>query len=136
MKIRARLLLSDDSTLVKNNLKRLFLHMDNIDIYEAEDVDSTIKQLDALKPDILLLDLKMPGGSGTDVLEYLRYFSHKPVIIILTNFAEKENRERCLKMGAHYFFDKSEEHKDAIGLIKRIADASTLGVQIQKEESR
>ena len=131
---RSRLLLADDSALVKNNLKRLFSNIPNIDIYEANDVDSAKNQLDTVHPDIILLDLKMPGGSGLDVLDYLRVSSIDPVIIVLTNFAGEDNRDKCLQLGADYFFDKSEQHKEAIELVRRIVSESGTDVFKQNEQ--
>lgn len=119
-----KILLADDSTLVKNNLKRLLATLENIEIYDSHDVDSTKKQLKKSDPQVLLLDLKMPGGSGFDVLEYIQQSSIDPIVIVLTNVATEENRKKGLRKGAHYFFDKAKEYKEAVRQVDELKKRS------------
>lgn len=114
--------LADDSTLVRNNMVRLLKSIKNIQISQSNDFDSTISMLSEIKPDILLLDIRMPNGSGYDILDFLKKECIKSIIIILTNYATEENRQKAFDKGADYFFDKSKEHRSAIKKIQQIVE--------------
>ncbi len=118
------LLIADDSTLVKKNIKRLLNGLTNLEIHDSENIQDTKSKIDTLSPDILILDLKMPDGNGYEVLNYTNTLSKKPVVIILSNFASDDTIQRCLDDGADYFFDKSKEHVKAISVIKDIIKVS------------
>ena len=60
-----------------------------------------------LMPDVLILDMAMPGGNGFDVLQAVKQRPSAPLVIVLTNYPAY--RQRCLDAGADYFFDKSAE---------------------------
>ena len=116
-----KLLLADDSPLLRENLQKLMRAVDAINhIYESEDVPATIEAIDNHQPEVIILDLKMPGGSGFDVLEHLRQLQSSPIIIVLTNYATDYNREKCIRLGAKYFFDKSNEFEKVIEVLKSL----------------
>jgi Response regulator containing a CheY-like receiver domain and an HTH DNA-binding domain len=51
----------------------------------------------------------MPGGSGVDVLKYIKKEQPSTVVIILTNYPYPQYRQECMDEGANFFFDKSIE---------------------------
>ena len=118
------ILVADDSTLVRNNLRRLLLSNQKCEVFESKDVASTKSQLADRKPDILLLDLKMPGGSGFDVLCELHESTVGPVVVVLTNLALDENRTKCFEYGVRRFYDKSKEYKQAVEFVHGILEGS------------
>ncbi len=117
-----KLLIADDSTLVRKNIKRLLQNITSLSIIESTTAKSTINKIEEYNPDILLLDLRMPEGSGYDVLKYLRDKTIKPVIIVLTNSSDGLSRKKCFEDGCDYFFDKAKEHKDAVRLVKEFVN--------------
>jgi CheY-like chemotaxis protein len=61
-------------------------------------------------PDILILDINLPGMNGIEMLKRIRKdFNSNPVIIMLTNNTIPDYREACLALGANYFLDKSKD---------------------------
>ena len=122
MKQKTCLLLADDSTLVRNNLKRLLGDQEDLEIFEARDYDDACRMLKRHEPDIILLDLRMPGGNGLDVIDFINTMPKKPVIIVLSNIATEESRNKCISKGADYFFDKTREHRNAIELIRKLSE--------------
>jgi DNA-binding NarL/FixJ family response regulator len=70
----------------------------------------------------VVLDISMPGGSGMYVLETVKKDRPVPVVIMLTNFAHDQYRQKCLQLGADYFFDKSTEFERVIEVLRGISN--------------
>lgn len=64
-----------------------------------------------LNPDVVILDLHMPGGSGLDVLKTMPRDHGTPTVIVLTNDSYPQYRKKCLESGAGFVFDKSTEFR-------------------------
>ena len=71
----------------------------------------------SLRPDIMTLDLRMPGMSGIQVLEVLRNERLTPIVIMLTGMTEMEYQRKCLELGAKYFFHKTTEFEKVIEIL-------------------
>jgi DNA-binding NarL/FixJ family response regulator len=100
----------DDSPIVRERLISLLSELPGVDIVgEAETAFEAIQSIRRLRPAVVILDISMPGGSGIQVLETIRREKQVPLIIMLTNFTHEPYRQRCFKLGADYFFDKSNE---------------------------
>jgi len=95
--------------LRKSLLKLLDVNDFPIQFVESDTIFSTIRAIEVENPDVLILDLRMPGGSGLDVLNYLRSKGKTIRTIVLTNQNCNFYREQCLDLGADYFFDKALE---------------------------
>jgi two-component system LytT family response regulator len=81
-----RVLIADDERLARDEIRRLLrAHPDVVVAGEATNVEDTIAAVAALDPDVLLLDIRMPGGTGFDVLERL---DHVPAVIFTTAYDE------------------------------------------------
>jgi len=111
------ILLADDSELIRENLKKLLRQrMVEGTISESFDVASTIHMIEATLPQVLILDIQMPGGSGLDVLSYISHTQKSILVLVLTNHSTHYYKDRCLSAGADHFFDKSEEFMKVIEL--------------------
>jgi len=105
-----KVFIADDSQIVRERLVSLLSELSGVDVVgEAETAFEAIQSIRRLKPAVVILDISMPGGSGIQVLEAIRKDKAVPLIIMLTNFTHEPYRQRCLKLGADYFFDKSNE---------------------------
>ncbi len=114
-----KVLIADDSSLLRKNLRKLLAPVQTIEtIVESHSVLSTIKQVEVEKPDVVILDIQMPDGSGIDVLTFLNSKDPKPLTIILTNFPSENNKHYCIERGADYFFDKSNEYEQVITVLE------------------
>lgn len=82
--IRLRTLIVDDSRLARDELKTLLAGNDQIEIVaEADDVDRAVAIAERVRPDLILLDIQLPQGSGFDVLERL---SQVPAVVFCTAY--------------------------------------------------
>jgi DNA-binding NarL/FixJ family response regulator len=73
------------------------------------------------KPDVVILDIRMPGMGGIEVLEALRQRDVTPTVLVLTNFPYPVYRKRCHELGAKFFFDKSTEFVEAVEALRAVA---------------
>ncbi|HNH29510.1 MAG TPA: response regulator transcription factor [bacterium] len=118
-----RILIADDSALVYERLSSLIheSHKNLELVGHAETATDAISQALMKKPDVVILDIKMPGGNGIEVLKKLKSEPKPPMIIMFTQYPYPQFRDRCLQYGADYFFDKTSEF-DRIGdVLEKIA---------------
>jgi DNA-binding NarL/FixJ family response regulator len=86
---------------------------------QAENVAEAISAIRILKPDVVILDILMPGGSGIKVLQNIKQAGAGPMVIILTNYPYPVFRQKCLQAGADFFLDKSTEFDQIPELIEQ-----------------
>lgn len=102
--------IADDSLVVRERLVAMLSELAGTKVVgQAGNVSTAISQIRKLKPDIVILDIKMPGGSGIDVLQNIKQAEAAPVVIILTNYPFPGYRQKCLQAGADLFLDKTTE---------------------------
>src|SRR4030042_5409703 len=110
-----KVFIADDSLEVRKRIISILSDLQKIDIIgEAENVQEAINTIQELKPDVVILDIRMPGGSGIDVLKKIKKINHVPVIIMLTNYPHSQYRKKCMEAGADFFFDKSRDFEEIV----------------------
>ncbi|MCX6151814.1 MAG: response regulator transcription factor [Ignavibacteriales bacterium] len=113
--------ISDDSPIVRVRLAHIFDEVKGINIIgEAKNVQESIDLINQLKPDVVILDISMPGGSGIDVLKNIKNNNHSIKVIILTNYPYPQYKKICMDNGADYFLDKSNEFNKVVDIFKEI----------------
>lgn len=121
-----KILIADDSDIVRKRLVDIF-RMPGVaySVLEARSAEEAIKHLEREDPDIAILDIQMPGGSGIDVLRHIRVTTTGAVVIMYTSYPYPQYRERCMAEGADYFFDKTTESRELIETIQKIINSKT-----------
>jgi DNA-binding NarL/FixJ family response regulator len=116
-----RVLIADDSVIVRERLVSLLADLHGIEVIgQAEDAIEALTLAVKLKPDVAILDLRMPKGSGADVLFDLKKLDPAPKVIMLTNYPHVENKKKCIDGGADHFFDKSTEFQRVVSVLKEM----------------
>jgi DNA-binding response OmpR family regulator len=95
------LLVDDDQSIL--NFARLKLRASNYEVVTAMTGQGALTMIESQKPDIMVLDLKMPGVGGLEVLKVLRGSSELPVIVVS---ATSELAEEAIRLGANTFMPK------------------------------
>lgn len=114
-----RILIADDSAVVRERLINLLTDLRGIEVVgQAEDAIEARILAEKLRPDVAILDLRMPKGSGADVLRDIKMLDPTPKVIMLTNYPHPENRKKCIDRGADYFFDKSIEFQRVVSVLR------------------
>ena len=115
-----KVLIIDDSPHVLASLASLAGRLTNVEVAGlAEDGEQGLELFAQLAPDIVLLDLELPGMGGIEVLKRIRQLDSTCLIIVLTSYAFAPLRERCMSLGADYFLDKAAEFLVAIRLLEK-----------------
>ena len=105
-----RVYVVDDSPLVRERLVALLSEIDGVDVIgTADNAEEGIAGISREKPEVAILDIRMPAGSGISVLEAVKSGADAPTVIMLTNYPYPQYRKKCMEAGADYFFDKSSE---------------------------
>jgi len=110
-----RVLIVDDSEVLVQRLTARLAEVAELEIVgHASTVPDAVREIHRAKPDVVILDIRLPGGSGLDVLEGMKKDQWQPIVIVLSNYSDRQYRRKCLQSGARFFFDKSAEfHKVA-----------------------
>jgi DNA-binding NarL/FixJ family response regulator len=88
---------------------------------EAHDAANAIEQARSLKPDVVLLDLRMPGASGIQAVRRMREQSVDSAVIILTSYGDQAYVRQALEAGADGYLLKSSRPEDLIASIRSAA---------------
>jgi NarL family two-component system response regulator YdfI len=120
-------LIADDHAIVRDGL-RLILEIpaDIAVVGTASDGQEALAQVDALSPDVLLLDLRMPGMSGLEVMEVLSQQNRDVHVVILTTYNEPELMVDALQMGALGYLLKDTDRETLYGTIRAAAEGKSL----------
>lgn len=117
---KIRIFIADDSLIVRERLVTMLDELAGIEIVgQAENVAEAVSGIRNLQPDVVILDIRMPGGSGFKVLRKIKQAEAGPMVIILTNFPYPGYRQRYLQAGADFFLDKSTEFAQIPDLLER-----------------
>lgn len=68
-----------------------------------------VRNIGAAQPDLVILDLTLAIGNGMEVLRQVKLQGFSGMVIVLTNYAYPQYRNKCMGLGADYFLDKSQE---------------------------
>ena len=122
-----RIVLVDDQTLVRSGIRGLLGLTADIDVIgEASDGNQAIEVITNLKPDVVLLDIRMPHCSGIDVIKALKEKSSLPPCILLTTFDDDEVLLEGMRAGAKGFLLKDISLERLAESIRLVASGSTL----------
>ena len=119
--------LVDDQTLVRQGIRSLLELSDSIRVVaEAGDGMQAIEVIPRVKPDVVLLDMRMPGMSGLDVLNALAGTNQLPPTIILTTFDDDQLVLAGLKAGARGYLLKDVSLDQLVDAVKTVAAGGSL----------
>jgi two-component system nitrogen regulation response regulator NtrX len=108
--LKAKILIIDDEELIRSSLKK-YLEREGYDVSTAQSGEEGLEVFTSEKPDIVLLDLHLPGTGGLAVLESLKNIRKDIVVIIISAHGDIETAVSTIKMGAYDFIEKPFELK-------------------------
>ncbi len=117
-----RVLIADDAAVVRERLVAMVSEIPGVAVVaEAGCVQETLRAVREHKPQVVILDLSMPDGSGLDVLAQMRREQLEAVVLVLTNYPYQEYELLARERGASAFLDKSREFMKVTELVRDLA---------------
>jgi len=122
-----RVFIVDDSAFIRARLITMLCSFEEIEIIgQTEDASVASESIRRLKPDIVILDIRLKGGSGIDVLLNIKEDRLAPITIMLSNHPHPQYRDRSRSAGADFFFDKSSEFDKIIDVVKQLTSEQAV----------
>jgi two-component system response regulator NreC len=130
---------ADDHPVVRSGLRRVLEERGRFDVVaEAADVEETLRKVNAFKPDVLLLDLMMPGGPSVDAISELHASSQSTRIIVFTVGADLHQVRAALRRGADGFVLNETPAETLLAAVREVARGRTyvepaIGARLARE---
>lgn len=123
-----KVLLIDDTVMILQHLKTILAEVKDITSTESvTSAEEALVLLDGYQPDVMVLDINMPGMSGIEMLRRLHLRRMiKPVVIMLTNNTFAGYRDECMRLGADYFLDKSRDFLLIPSIVEKVKEKNLL----------
>jgi two-component system, OmpR family, phosphate regulon sensor histidine kinase PhoR len=128
-----RVLVVDDELDIREGSERILSRI-GFHLSTAARGDEALQIFERARPDIVLLDLKMPGLDGMEVLQRLRELDPSILVIVITGYATVETAIEAMKQGAYDFIPKPFEPDQLRIVVNRAADKIRLTRETQKLE--
>ncbi|MFE6741112.1 response regulator [Streptomyces tubercidicus] len=117
-----RVLLADDEEMIRHSVRLILRHADGIEVVaEAVDGAGAVRLAAEHRPDVVLLDIRMPVLDGLAAVEPLVALAPAPQVVMLTTFGDEENVLRALRAGAAGFLLKDERPQELIHAVRAAA---------------
>lgn len=117
-----KLLIVDDSVLLQERLIAMLSEVEGIGgVTGASNGDDGLAAIRTAEFDAVILDIRMEGKSGIEVLKEIKEERPSIVVIMLTNYPYAQCRKKCTSAGADFFFDKSTEFEKVIEVLAALA---------------
>ena len=121
METKIRILLADDHKVLRDGLRALLESEDDMDVIaEAGTADEAIFSAEKFKPDVIVMDLGMPGKGGLDAIREIRQRELPVRIVVLSMHSGRELIMQVLQAGSDGYVPKSSAHTDLIQAIRTI----------------
>jgi DNA-binding NarL/FixJ family response regulator len=110
-----KILIVEDSAIFRTLLKEtLQSRFPSVEILEAADGGDAMQKIAAHLPDVIFMDVKLPGENGLDLTARIKTAYPNAIVIILTSYDTLEYREAAGKAKANYFLAKGSSSKEGI----------------------
>ncbi|GAA3497068.1 response regulator [Streptomyces albogriseolus] len=137
-----KVLLVDDHQVVRRGLRTFLEVQDDIEVVgEAADGAEGVALAGELQPDVVLMDIKMPGMDGVEALRRLRELDHRARVLVVTSFTEQRTVIPALRAGAAGYVYKDIDPDALAGAIRSVHAGHVLlqpevaGALLSQEES-
>ena len=128
MNKKEKILIVDDEKIVRDSFYAWFLEEDYV-VDTAEDGEIALKKYAKEKYDLLLVDMKMPGMSGLDLLSKIKAIDKDALIILITAFSSVPTAITALKNGAYDYVTKPIDPDELAHLVKRALEQRALKIE-------
>jgi DNA-binding NarL/FixJ family response regulator len=116
-----KVLIADDSDLIRERLQQMLSKTRQVEIVGSySNGFETIEGIRLLKPDLAIIDIKMPWRTGLEILKEIREDKIDIIIILLTFYSSDFYRKQAIQYGADYFFSKVDDFEKISMVVEKI----------------
>ena len=125
--VKIRVLLVDDDALVRAGLRMILSSSEEMEVVgEAADGADAVAATQAHRPDVVLMDIRMPGMDGIAATSALRRLASPPHVIVLTTFQADEHVMSALRAGADGFLLKDTAPAEIVDAVRHVAAGAAM----------
>lgn len=135
MNTKERIMIVDDEKIVRESLYHWFMD-EGYEVDTAENGESALKKFDKDKYDLVLLDMKMPGMSGLDLLPKLKQIDNDCFVILITAYASVPSAIQALKEGAFDYITKPVDPEELNHIVKNALQQKKLKTENEQLKSK
>jgi DNA-binding NarL/FixJ family response regulator len=122
-----RIVIVDDHPIVRDGLRALFSTVADVEVVgEAADAGAALREITLHRPDVLLLDVHMPGGTGLEVLPRLRQASPETHVLLLTMDDDAETALEAVQLGADGYLVKGASQDEIMRAVRAVHDGQLI----------
>jgi len=116
-----KIVIADDSEILIDRIKESLKDIKEVEIVgEAKNGIEAAKIIQEKNPDFVLMDIRMPGLNGIEVLKKMKETGSKAKVCVFTNYPYSQYKEKCLAEGADYFYGKNTDFREIKELIVKL----------------
>lgn len=122
MSVRIRVLIADDHPIVREGLRTLLEEEPDLEVVgEVPSGEAAVEQVERSEPDVVLMDLRMPGLGGLGALRRIRLLRPRTQVVVLTSFAEDKDVQEAVAAGAVGYLLKDALRDELLRAIRNAA---------------
>ncbi len=122
-----KILIVDDHEVVRDGLRNILTSLDNISIAgEAGNGEDAVKMYSSLKPDLVIMDISMPGMNGIEATRVIKEKDPDARILILTMHDNQEYLNQIIRSGAKGFILKNTDKEELLDAVKTVASGDNF----------
>jgi len=130
-----RVLVLDDHEVVRRGICDILDRADGIEVVaEAGTVAQAVRRADAVRPDVVLSDLRLPDGTGLEVIAHVRRTLPDAHIVVLTSYDDDDARSAARTAGADMFLAKTAGSAEVVEAVRRVATGREHGQHIRVQD--
>jgi two-component system, NarL family, response regulator DevR len=127
MSQKTRVLLVDDHEMVRVGLRTLIEQSPDCEVMgEVQSLHDARTFLSSQQPDVVLLDIRLPDGSGFELCHYLQTFTNPPKVLVLTSYSERDVILKALSAGADGYLLKDIDSKGLLEAIRNVITGQSI----------
>jgi DNA-binding NarL/FixJ family response regulator len=122
-----RVVVVDDHPIVRDGLRALFDSVADVEVAgEAADAEGALREVTVLRPDVLLLDIHMPGETGLEVLTRIRRASPETHVLLLTMDDDADTVLDAVRLGADGYLVKGASQPEIMRAVRAVHDGQMI----------
>lgn len=122
-----RLLIADDHIFYRDGIRAMLLDLPEMEVVgEASNGDEAISQAEALQPDVILMDIKMPGTNGIEATRRILNTSPHIGVLVVTMFEDDDSVFGAMRAGARGYLLKDADHDELVRAVQAISRGEAI----------